>query len=120
MWHETFAIAQTKKPLGNAFAVIQGKTEITVIMDQKAIPEDKVFQMDRDWKLISFDQVLPLQTIGFLAKVTTALADSHISVCALSAYSTDHILVKAHNLRPALRKLETLGFKIPQTEPSPL
>lgn len=113
VWDETFAIAQTTVPFPNAFAVIQDKKEITVIMDQDKLPADKVIQMDRDWKLITFDLVLPLQTIGFLAQVTAALADSHISVCALSSYSTDHILVKAHTLFQALRKLETLGFKIP-------
>ncbi|MCW4037251.1 MAG: ACT domain-containing protein [Candidatus Bathyarchaeota archaeon] len=112
VWDETFAIAQTEKTLINAFAVIQDKKEITVIMDQEKIHEDDVIQMDNNWKLITFDMVLPLQTIGFLAKVTTVLADEHISVCALSTYSTDHILVKEHDLLKTLRKLETLGLSI--------
>jgi hypothetical protein len=112
VWDETFAIAQTVKPLINAFAVIQDKKEITVIMDQEKIHEDDVLQMDSNWKLITFDMVLPLQTIGFLAKVTTVLADEHISVCALSTYSTDHILVKERDLLTTLRKLETLGLSV--------
>lgn len=112
MWDETFAIAQTQVPFPNAFAVIQDKTEITVIMDQDHLPADQVIQVDRDWKLITFNLVIPLQTIGFLAQVTAALADDHISVCALSSYSTDHILVKAHALPKALRTLETLGFTV--------
>jgi hypothetical protein len=37
VWDETFAIAQTEKPFANAFAVIQDKNEITVIMDQEKI-----------------------------------------------------------------------------------
>jgi len=65
VWDETFAIAQTEKPLINAFAVIQDKKEITVIMDQEKIHENDVIQMDNNWKLITFDMVLPLQTIGF-------------------------------------------------------
>jgi hypothetical protein len=112
VWDETFAIAQTQVPFPNAFAVIQDKTEITVIMDQDHLPADQVIQVDRDWKLITFNLVIPLQTIGFLAQVTAALADDHISVCALSSYSTDHILVKAHALPKALRTLETLGFTV--------
>jgi hypothetical protein len=112
VWDETFAIAQTEKPLINAFAVIQDKKEITVIMDQEKIHEDDVIQMDNNWKLITFDMVLPLQTIGFLAKVTTVLADEHISVCALSTYSTDHIIVKKQDLLKTLRKLETLGLSV--------
>ena len=112
VWDETYAIAQTVKPLINAFAVIQDKKEITVIMDQEKIHVDGVIQMDNNWKLITFDMVLPLQTIGFLAKVTTVLADEHISVCALSTYSTDHILVKEQDLLKTLRKLETLGLSV--------
>jgi hypothetical protein len=119
VWDETFAIAQTRVPLPTAFAVIQDKTEITVIMDQDHLLMDQdhllmdqVIQVDRDWKLITFDLVIPLQTIGFLAQVTAALANDHISVCALSSYSTDHILVKAHTLFKALRKLETPGFTV--------
>ena len=112
VWDETFAIAQTVKPLINAFAVIQDKKEITVIMDQEKIQEDDAIQMDSNWKLITFNMVLPLQTIGFLAKVTTVLADEHISVCTLSTYSTDHLLVKKQDLLKTLRKLETLGLSV--------
>ena len=112
VWDETFAIAQTEKPFVNAFAMIQDKKEITVIIDQEKIHEDDVIQMDIDWKLITFDMVLPLQTIGFLAKVTTVLADERISVCALSTYSTDHILVKKQDLIKTLQKLNTLGLSV--------
>jgi hypothetical protein len=112
VWDETFAIAQTEKPLSNAFAVIQEREEITVIVDQEKIHTDDVIQMDTNWKLITFDIVLPLQTIGFLAKVTTVLADECISVFVLSTYSTDHILVKKQDLHKTLRKLETLGLSV--------
>ncbi len=112
VWDETFAIAQTEKPFVNAFAVIQDKKEITVIIDQEKIHVDDVIQMDIDWKLITFDMVLPLQTIGFLAKVTTILADERISVCAISTFSTDHILVKEQDLLKTLRKLKILGLSV--------
>ncbi len=110
VWDETFAIAQTEKPFVNAFAVIQDKKEITIIIDQEKIHAEDVIHMDIDWKLITFDMVLPLQTIGFLAKVTSVLADERISVCALSTYSTDHILVKEQDLLKTIRKLKTLGL----------
>ncbi|MEE8570208.1 MAG: ACT domain-containing protein [Candidatus Bathyarchaeia archaeon] len=92
--------------------MIQDKKEITVIIDQEKIHVDDVIQMDIDWKLITFDMVLPLQTIGFLAKVTTILADERISVCAISTFSTDHILVKEQDLLKTLRKLKILGLSV--------
>jgi hypothetical protein len=56
--------------------------------------------------------ILPFGLIGFLARVSAALAKAGISICALSAYSTDHILVKAENLEKALVCMDQLGFMV--------
>jgi uncharacterized protein len=53
--------------------------------------------------------VLPFELVGFLAKVSQVLADEKISIFAISAYSTDHILVKKKDLEKAIKKLESLG-----------
>ena len=53
--------------------------------------------------------VLPFGLVGFMAKVSQALADEKISIFAISAYSTDHVLVKEKDLNKAIKKLENLG-----------
>lgn len=53
--------------------------------------------------------VLPFGLVGFLAKVSKVLVDEKISIFAISAYSTDHILVKKKDLEKAIKKLENLG-----------
>ncbi|MCK4310334.1 MAG: ACT domain-containing protein, partial [Methanomicrobia archaeon] len=55
---------------------------------------------------------LPFELVGFLAKISKVLADEKISIFAISAYSTDHILVKEKDLAKAIKKLENLGFII--------
>ena len=68
--------------------------------------------MEKDWKILTFDMILPIELVGFLAKVTKVLTDEKISIFAISAYSTDHILVKKKDLKRAKEKLKELGYII--------
>ena len=47
--------------------------------------------------------------VGFLAKVSQLLAEEKIPIFVISAYSTDHILVKKKDLEIAKKKLKMLG-----------
>ena len=109
VWKETFAVVKSKRPLPDAFAVIQDKNEITVVIDQSRVNDEDVIELEKGWKLITFDMILPFGLVGFLATVSRALAEENISIFAISAYSTDHILVKQKDLPRAIKKLENLG-----------
>lgn len=112
VWPETFAVVKSKRAVPDAFAVVQDRNEITVIIDQTRIDDEDIIEIEKDWKLITFDTVLPFDTVGFLAAITNALAEEGISVFVISSYSTDHILVKKENLEKALEKLESMGFEV--------
>jgi hypothetical protein len=109
IWKETFAIIKAKKPYPNAFANIIDKNEITVIIDQSKCNNEDVIEIEKDWKILTFDMILPFGLVGFLAKVSKVLADEKIPIFAISAYSTDHILVKEKNLIRAEERLKELG-----------
>ena len=109
VWKETFAVVKARRPLPDAFAIIQDKNEITIVIDQSRINNQDVIELEKDWKIITFDMILPFGLVGFLARVSQALAEEKISIFALSAYSTDHILVKQKDLPQAIKKLESLG-----------
>ncbi len=114
VWKGKFAVAKAKKALPGAFAVIRDKNEITVIIDEsnvRAKTSKEITEVERDWKIITFDMVLPFGLVGFLSKISKALADEKISIFAVSAYSTDHVLVREKDLPKAVRKLESLGFR---------
>ena len=106
---ETFAIVKSKAIMSDAFATICSKSEITVVIAQPKVRDEYVSEIDKGWKMLTFDMVLPLDLVGFLAKVARVLADENISVFAISAYSTDHILVKEENLDRAIAGLTELG-----------
>ena len=109
VWKETFAVVKSKKTYPSAFANIIDKNETTVIIDQSNFNEKDAIEIEKDWKILTFDMVLPFGLVGFMAKVSQTLADEKISIFAISAYSTDHVLVKEKDLNKAIKKLENLG-----------
>jgi hypothetical protein len=109
---ETYAVAKAKKPMPNAFATIIDDKEITLIIDQSKINGENIFKVEKDWKLLTFDAALPFELVGFLATVAQTLAQANVSLFALSAYSRDHILVKAKDLEKSKKALSQLGCQI--------
>ncbi len=109
VWKERFAVIKAKKPYPNAFANITDKNETTVIIEETKYKDEDVIAIEKGWKLLTFDMTLPFRLTGFMAAVSKVLADAKISIFAISAYSTDHILVKEKDLPKAKAQLEKLG-----------
>jgi len=92
------------------FSIIRDKNEVTVIakegLELQFISEEKFF------KLITFDVRLPFDLTGFLSHVSTLLASKNIPILAVSAYSTDHILVREEDLDSAIEVLKKDGMTV--------
>jgi hypothetical protein len=99
-----------------ALAVIRAGGETTWVVDEQRLPERGTLAVELGWRLITFDMVLPFGLVGFLAAVAGALARDGISLFALSAYSTDHILVRDFDLTRAEASLSGLGFVVRRAE----
>ena len=112
IWKENFAIVKAKRTCPGAFANIIDKNEITIVIEQGKVKEKEVIEIEKDWKILTFDMVLPFGLVGFLATVSKALADEGISIYVISAYSTDHILIKEQNIVKTKNKLKTLGCNV--------
>lgn len=107
-----FAVVNSKRFYTDAFANIRYNGEITVIMEQSKVRGEDIIEIERDWKLITFDTILGLNLVGFIAKISEILAKENISIFVLSSYFTDHVLVKAKDLDKAVEALERLGVKV--------
>jgi hypothetical protein len=92
------------------FSIVRDKNEVTVIAKQgfelQPILEEKFF------KLIIFDVALPFDLTGFLSHVSTLLANKDIPIFAISAYSTDYILVREEDLDGAIEVLKKDGMAV--------
>lgn len=109
---ETYAVCRTDHNHPTAFATIQDETETTTVIDQDAVGNVDASTVEGGWKRLTFEMDLPFGLVGFLAAVTTALADADVSVFVLSSYSTDHVLVDEDDLDAAVSQLEALGCRL--------
>ena len=109
IWKEDFSIIKSKRVYPHAFANVVDKNEITVVVEESKYDESDIIEISRGWKILTFDMILPFELIGFLAKISSALAEENISIFVVSAYSTDHILVRKKDLLKAIKKLKSLG-----------
>ena len=84
--------------------------EISLVCSTEDVPKSVIEQND-GWKAIRIEGTLDFSLIGILAKITTLLADHHISVFVVSTFNTDYILVKEENLQQAITALEEAGYQ---------
>lgn len=66
------------------------------------------YREEGPYRLITFDIVLDLSIVGFMAVVSRRLADEGVSIYALSTYLRDHILVKEGDCARAVEALRSL------------
>ena len=66
------------------------------------------YKVEGPYRLITFDIVLDLSIVGFLAVVSARLAEAGVSIYALSTFLRDHILVKGEDADVAEKVLAGL------------
>lgn len=91
------------------FMIFMDRHEVTLMLDdvdfetiRHAIRGAKI---ERGFRLLTFDIMMDFSVVGFLATVSSVLAEAGISIIALSAFSRDHLLVKQTDLAAALKAL---------------
>ncbi|MBI1888976.1 MAG: ACT domain-containing protein [Candidatus Spechtbacteria bacterium] len=113
VWKEKFAVAKTKSQIQGAFATIVDKNEITTICERSILPAKDIIDVgEDDWRIITFAMLLPMDLVGFIAKISGAIAEEGISILYVSSYSTDHLLVQEKDLEKAIAKLRKLGCRV--------
>ena len=99
-------------------SLTRDKEEITLIVAEetwrKLAPRfpDAIAQEGR--RLIRFDTVLDFSVVGFIAEISSALAEADISILSVSTYRTDSVLVHESRFDDAVnavkQALVTLRF----------
>lgn len=112
VWGERFAVLKAAHAIPDSFAVIVDKNETTVVIQEESVKSGDALETERGWKIITFDVVLPFGLVGFMARISSALADAEVGIFVISAFSTDHILVKEEDLDKAVRVLTELGVTV--------
>jgi hypothetical protein len=100
--------------LGEPFcALIVDKDEVTLV-----VPHDVPVEFGArlrgheaiayQYRLITIDAVLPPDLVGFMAKISAALADAGVTLLPYAAFSRDHLLVPEAQFETAMAALQKL------------
>jgi len=108
---ERFAVVKTDKIPNEFFAVIKFD-DFTVVVPEGIVNELKPKEVERGFRLITFNVKLPFNAVGFISKISKALAEANIPILVFSSYHTDHILVKDELVERAIETLRSIGFKV--------
>ncbi len=104
---DRFAVVNVKSiPEADFFAAVRDFEEITLFLKESELEKINPLKAEKGFRLITFETVMSFDTVGFIAKVSSALAQSNIPVLVLSSYSTDHILVREKDLEKAVEVLK--------------
>ncbi len=90
------------------FAIVKDQQEVTVVAKEGLISQS--IAVEGFFKRITFDVALPYDLIGFVAYVSTLLANADVSILVYSAFSTDHLFVKEEDLEKTVQVLEKDGM----------
>src|SRR5215470_17935683 len=73
------------------FMILMDKWEVTLLLDaidfEVLRPELTNAKIESGYRLLTFDLVLDLSVVGFMAEVSRVLAEADIPIMALSAFS---------------------------------
>ncbi|GAB2536205.1 ACT domain-containing protein [Gracilibacillus alcaliphilus] len=99
--------------VGELFSITYTKEECSIVCaSQHQFEAYSLLDREDDWRCLKIDGILDFSLTGILAKLSTILADHHISIFALSTFNTDYMLVKENSLEEAVRVLKEAGYTI--------
>ena len=109
-----YAVAKCRAAPDGAFAVVRDGREITAVIDESKLDGIDASESEPAWRILTFDVVLPFDCVGFLARVSGALASAGVGIFVISSFSTDHVLVKDEAVDRACAALVALGCEVQQ------
>lgn len=94
------------------FMITQDQDETTVVTKEENLGKLDLIERNKDsYRLIALNVSIPFYSVGFLATVSSAIAQQGMNILIISTYSKDYIMVKEDKLDKAKQVLLSLGFK---------
>lgn len=91
------------------FMIFMDPHEVTLILDEIDLanmrPGLGSANIELGYRMLTFNTVLPLSVVGFIAEISRILADAGVAILPLSAFSRDSLLIKQKDLAVALMAL---------------
>jgi hypothetical protein len=100
------------KNLGSTPLFVFREDEGITVIVSKEIAKKFALHSKSEWGLISMTVHSDLEAVGFLARVTSVLAEAGITANIVSAFYHDHIFVPSDRVQDAIALLKNLSSSI--------
>lgn len=91
------------------FMIFMDPHEVTLVLDEIDLanmhPGLSGANIESGYRMMTFDIVLELSIVGFMAEVSLILADAGVAIFPIAGYSRDSLLIKQVDLATALKAL---------------
>jgi uncharacterized protein len=108
-WLALLADASLSPRMTAPFLIFKDRHEVTLVLDDADLrnmrPGLAEAQIANGYRLLTFETVLDLSVVGFMAAVSRLLAEAGVPILPVSAFSRDHILIRQTDLASALKAL---------------
>ncbi|MEQ1689904.1 MAG: ACT domain-containing protein [Gemmatimonas sp.] len=84
--------------------------ELSIVADAAAVPSDVPAR--RDYRALRVNGPLPLDLVGVLSGMATALSAAGVPIFAIATHDTDYILVPGALLATAIDALVVAGYAV--------
>jgi 8-oxo-dGTP pyrophosphatase MutT (NUDIX family) len=95
---------------GDLVSITRTAAELSIVCCQSAVPEG--IHCELNWRCLRVAGPLPFSLVGVLASLTVPLAESGISIFALSTFDADYLLIRDKDLEAALSVLRQEGHTV--------
>ena len=106
---DLLADASLSPRMSAPFMIFMDPHEVTLILDEIDLanmrPGLSDAKIENGYRMLTFNIVLDLSVVGFMAEVSRILANAGVAILPLSAYSRDSLLIKQDDLATALKAL---------------
>jgi hypothetical protein len=100
-------------PTRGFLSVTRTAHELSIVCSADAVPAG--VRCEGGWRALAVDGPLDFGLTGILASIATPLAETGISIFAISTFDTDYVLVQAERLDDATDTLRRAGHFVDDT-----
>lgn len=94
----------------NVFTISKDSLETTAIY-KMGTASTGIIEEKQNYKLIAVNVAVPFYAPGFIATISSSMADRGIAVLVVSTYSRDYFIVASKDIRVAMCEMEKIGLK---------
>lgn len=93
--------------------ITRDREEITVVTLEENLHLLGSYERNREnWKLMNIRCGKPFYCVGFLASISSVMAENGFDIVMVSTFSNDYVMVKEQELKQCAQLLQSIGFTL--------